>query len=189
MNFHSSRKLIFASAFAAALCASTVRAVTTYVQLAYTPVTTQPSSNGDVELATWAAATITDYNANHNAGPDLPALPALSFKVDQNGPGPAGFTFGTGVSNISLNLTGNTYIIVSWGGSLIDNGTANNLYYIPATDTYDFTAAPNASGGLSSLHIYGGDTPGPGVPDGGASIALLAIGLLGLEGARRKLKL
>jgi hypothetical protein len=189
MKVHLSSKLI-SLCLATALWSTSAHAVSSAIQIAYTPVTTQPDNNGDDTLAAWASGAITTYNNLYNAGPDLPALPALAFKVNPGDPTPVGFTFGFGVTSISLNLTGNTYIILGWGGTDIpnDSGTAINLYYIPTSDTYDFTAQPNASGGLSSIHVYGGGTPGDSVPDAGATIALLSIGLAGIEAARRKLR-
>jgi hypothetical protein len=180
---------------AAAVLAFCSSAQAVAIHIAYTPsIPTQATTNGDAALATWASESIATYNASNN--PDLPALPTTGFKVEQGGAGPAGFTFGSDVESITLGLSANSYLILSFGGSNLNvgNGNAENLYFITSTGFYDFTNEPNASGGLSSIHFFGnpGDLPTPGtgprVPDGGLTIAMLGFGLIGMCVLRRTLK-
>jgi hypothetical protein len=170
------------------ISATEIWAVPMAVQLGYDPVLTQPANNGDATLAAWAAAAINSYNADFNSGPDLPALPAWGFNANQGGAAAAGFSFDRGAKNPSFFLPANSYVILNWGGSNIDNGTLSTLFYIPTTDEYTFTASSNAKGGLSSIHVYGAPPTGPDVPDSGSSLTLVGVALLSLEALRRRLK-
>jgi hypothetical protein len=158
------------------------------IQVAYSPVLTQPTSNGTTQVATWAADAIATFNTAQYAGYPLPSLGVEAFAVTQGGnDGPDGWNFGLGVDSKTLDLTGYTYIVVSWGGSNIpdDKGTADYLYYINGSGSWTFHnanasgdgAAALASGGLSGIRVYGGTSR---VPDGGATVVLLGLGLVGM---------
>jgi hypothetical protein len=175
------------AAFAGALTAGA-----TPLQVAYGPVNTQPSNNGVATLTTWATNAIATYNANNYPGAPLPALGTLQFQITPSGPAngspPAGWPTSFPAStttSITLPLGGFQYIILSWGGSTLpdDNGTADYLYYIGGTSgNFTFTQPDGANGGLSGISVFGTRT----VPDGGATVALLGLGLVGLVAFRRR---
>ena len=163
------------------------------IQVAYSSyVQTQVGENGDSFLKAWADQSVLAYNAASGApGAPLPAIPALTLKVDPNGSSNPGFDFGEGIFSKTLSLIGNTYIIMSWGGSqlTVGNGTADILYYITSSGNYTFTnGSPTiATGGLSSIHVYGGGNNSTTVPDGGASVLMLGTALTLLAVIRRKI--
>lgn len=155
----------------------------TTIQLATTPISTQPATNGDANIKLWVDQTITAYNAL--PGPDLPAAGPQTIKVNQGDVYAFGPTFNGTQQTITLNLSGfvGSYLVLGWGGSTYPNntdGTTEYLYYISdsiGASAATFTNAPQANGGLSAIHIFGG---APSVPDTGSSLALLGLALLGL---------
>ncbi len=165
------------------------------IQVAYGPVNTQPSSNGLPQVTTWATGSIATFNTNAYAGAPLPDLGGFQFESKNDGLGPVGWAFGTGVNSITLDLTGYKYIVLSWGGSQIpdDQGTADYLYYINGTGSWTFYnnkgtgdgTAANAKGGLSGVRVFGTTA----VPDGGLTALLLGLGFLSVAAiARRRQK-
>lgn len=167
------------------------------IQIAYSPVTTQPTNNGDSVVRQWVIDSIATFNLNDYPGAPVPtALGSTTVKVNQGDAiNPLGSAFGTGVNSITLNLTGYQYIVLSWGGSDIpeDRGTADYLYYVNGTGSWTFFNSANgamgdgtaalAKGGLSSITAYGNN-----VPDSGATVGLLGLGLIavGLIARRQK---
>lgn len=165
------------------------------ILIAYTPaIPNQPGDNGFSTLNDWTKLVVNTYNSNN--GTTLPAPPdetakyvpgnAVPFNTPANG------TFDGNTKSITLNVTGLNYILLSWGGGnnigTGGNGTLELLYYINGqTGPWTFSNAP-ATGGLSSIHVYGGTPPNTtGVPDGGSTAVMLALGLVGLAlGVRRR---
>lgn len=163
----------------------------TTIQLATNPISTQPVTNGDANVKIWVDQTITAYNALPL--PDLPAAGPQTIKVNQGDVYAFGPTFNGTQQTITLNLSSfvGGYIVLGWGGSTFPNnrdGTTEYLYYISdsiGASAATFTNAPQASGGLSAIHVFGG---APSVPDAGSSVALLGLGLLGLVAVSRKFR-
>jgi hypothetical protein len=87
-----------------------------------------------------------------------------------------------------VDLTGFCYAVVHYGagpGGTPGGGIAffqitNNLDTFPQTGS-----GPNGFGGISSVDLF---RCIPGVPDGGMTVALLGMALIGIEGLRRKLR-
>ncbi len=173
------------------------------IQVAYSPVLTQTSSDGDSQILAWATASIGTYNSGALPGSPLPGAPlpaigTLTFKVSQGVASGHGLNwdFGPNVFSKTIDLTGFTgYIELSWGGSAlpVGNGTADYLYYVNGVGSWTFYdthsgatgdgSAALANGGLSGVRVYGNFR----VPEGGLTVAFVGLGLLGLFGLRRRL--
>ncbi|MFT3868681.1 MAG: VPDSG-CTERM sorting domain-containing protein [Nibricoccus sp.] len=157
------------------------------IQIAYSPVTTQPANNGDDTVKQWAITSIATFNTMGYPGAPVPTdVGSTTVKVNQGDAiNPLGSAFGSNVYSITLNLTGYQYIVLSWGGSDVpdDRGTADYLYYVNGTGSWTFfnshdgatgDGAPAlASGDVSSITAYGNN-----VPDSGATVGLLGLGLI-----------
>ena len=85
-----------------------------------------------------------------------------------------GFTFNLIASSVVFQQDG--FVLVSGTGTVSGNGYTNR----PAT--WHFSAQDDPSNGVFSF------SGGIEVPDGGATLALLGLGLVGIEGIRRKLR-
>ena len=85
-----------------------------------------------------------------------------------------GFTFNLIASSVVFQQDG--FVLVSGTGTVSGNGYTNR----PAT--WHFSAQDDPSNGVFSF------SGGIEVPDGGATLALLGLALVGIEGIRRKLR-
>ena len=89
-----------------------------------------------------------------------------------------GFTFNLSASNIALQ--NNSFLLVEGTGFIVGNG------FDQTAGTFSFTTQENDVNGRFSFSAAGQATPtSTNVPDGGATIALLGLSLLGLQGARK----
>jgi len=131
------------------------------------------------------AAQIVAYNVAHD--PDLPLLAGLT-KIASQSTAVSSYVQ-AGSDNKILSWTAPTecdfyYIMTKWGKG--QASWEHALWFVPAGDTVTYnpggSGAPN---GLSHVSIWCGDTQH--VPDGGATIALLGMGVLGLGALRRKI--
>jgi len=87
-----------------------------------------------------------------------------------------GFTFDLATSTVVLQNA--SFLLVTGTGTIMGNG-------FDATDgTWSFTAQSPSAGGVFSFSASGDFN---GVPDGGSTVALLGLGLAGVEMIRRKL--
>jgi hypothetical protein len=90
----------------------------------------------------------------------------------------------------AVDVTGFLYAVLHYGkgsGGTGQGGGIVALYLNGQTGSFSFPgsgAGPNGKGGLSSVRLYKGETTD--VPDGGATAALLGLGVLGLTMFRRK---
>ena len=81
------------------------------------------------------------------------------------------------------------YVLTKWGQGQADFDTA--LHFVTAGNTLNYdpkwggSKQPDAPNGLSHIWIWHTE-PGTNVPDGGATAALLGLGILGLAAVRRK---
>ena len=88
-----------------------------------------------------------------------------------------GFTFNLIASTI-ISQMGDGFLAVSGTGTISGNGYATTTGV-----TWNFTVQDDASNGVFSFS--GGSEA---IPDGGPTVALLGLGLAGIEGIRRKLR-
>ena len=89
-----------------------------------------------------------------------------------------GFTFNLSAS--SIELQSNSFLLVEGTGFIVGNG------FDQTAGTFSFSTQENDVNGRFSFSATGIATPqGTNVPDGGATIALLGLSLLGLQGARK----
>ncbi len=187
MKIH--KTLSLAVALMAGLFATTASAVP--ILVSYTAqVPLQPSNNGDATFLTWAQNSVAAYNVAFSAS--LPSVSAQTIKLSQGDANPYGQVFGSSTTSITLNVTGMSYLALSWGGSSLPagNGNADILYYINGTTgNVTFSNTGFATGGLSSVHVYDFRTPPPnttGVPDGGSAVLMFGLSLAGLAFARSR---
>jgi len=157
------------------------------------------SSGANLPTATLAGAVQTDIVVP--VAPSSPALPAVSAFTSPPpatviSPFLAGFGFGgptpppaaptpppaplapPPVLEISLNVTGWQYLVLKWGD-------VNHHFYVgdsSGVQTFKGTAP------LSSYSTYFAALPPESVPEGGASLALLAGGLFSLGALRRRFR-
>ncbi|MEO8438862.1 MAG: VPDSG-CTERM sorting domain-containing protein [Spartobacteria bacterium] len=89
-----------------------------------------------------------------------------------------GFTFD--LSSATVVLQNASFLLISGTGTVSGNG------FDPTDGSWSFTSqSPSANGVFS----FSGGAAANGVPDGGTTLALLSIALVGIEIARRKLVL
>ncbi len=89
-----------------------------------------------------------------------------------------GFTFNLSASSITLQNT--NFLLVEGTGFIVGNG------FDQTAGTFSFSTQENDVNGRFSFSASGVATPqSTSVPDGGATIALLGLSLLGLQGARK----
>ena len=112
---------------------------------------------------------------NNNVPGDLPdPTTTLIDRPDLNGVGPV------------IPVEAGDYLVLHYGGSKGGGGVV--ALYFDAAGTYDIPdngAGPNGTGGVSSARLWDHGTTR--VPDGGTSVVLLGLALVGLEGVRRGL--
>ncbi len=97
---------------------------------------------------------------------------------------PLWFTM-SGAPSSSFNLTSITFINENVGNSLTLTGlgVASVAGFDPTVGTWSFTAT---QGKVGTTAVFGWDSINtPRVPDGGATLALLGVSVLGLGGVRR----
>jgi len=88
-----------------------------------------------------------------------------------------GFTFDLASSTVVLQDS--DFLIISGTGTVSGNG------FEPTTMTWNFTSQSPDANGVFSFSASG--NAGGGVPDGGTTVALLGVALIGLEFLRRKI--
>jgi hypothetical protein len=92
-----------------------------------------------------------------------------------------GATQGIAPSGTSINITGYSYLLAKYGT------TAHVWYVAGLTGTQSIPLnEPSSLGGQGQSH-YSVYNPGTSVPDGGATVALLGLGLAALAMVRRKI--
>lgn len=142
---------------------------------------------GDGTVQTEINDAITAWNAAYD--PDLPTTgigATPNFKATNA-------DFGSNLLSINLTLGDYNYVFLHWGGPDVDASYANpQLYYIGADSGVTTFSAPwntapdpDKQYGLSFYSFY--SPRGTGVPDGGATLALLGAGMLGVVALRRRL--
>ena len=87
------------------------------------------------------------------------------------------------VGGFSFDLASAVKTVMGSGFSVNATGTLKGAGYDPTPGTFYFTSQPGSASGYFST-----SASSSAVPEGGAAIALLGLALLGLEGARRRLK-
>ncbi len=124
---------------------------------------------------------VTGYNSVPGALAPLPT-PVLT---GDNTSGTANDSFALG------GLATYDYAVLHYGaGPGGTSGGGVEVYYLDGASSFTFPAngtGPNGNGGFSSIVLYGPDPQGT-VPDGGATVGLLGLGLTGLSLIRRKMK-
>lgn len=116
--------------------------------------------------------------------PDDPVTMATPWIFHPSTPTPAfwsvgGFTFDLDTSTIVLQTS--KFLLVTGTGTVMGNG------FDPTEGTFSFSTQSPGAG--KSVFSFSASSDSQGVPDHGATVALLGISLLGLEIFRRKLGL
>ena len=89
-----------------------------------------------------------------------------------------GFTFNLSASSIALQ--NNSFLLVEGSGFIVGNG------FDQTEGSFTFSTQENDVNGRFSFSAAGQANPqSTNVPDGGATIALLGLSILGLQGARK----
>ncbi len=141
-----------------------------------------PAKNEDASVA----AQIVAYNVAH--APDLPLLGGLTKIVEQDDSLSKYVQTGSGGKILSWTAPTDCdfyYIMTKWGQGQADWDHA--LHYVLAGESIIMYNPGGSSdpNGLSHVSIWCGE--GVHTPDGGASLALLGMGLIGLGALKRKL--
>jgi len=143
---------------------------------------------------------------NGNVNPDLPNVLVnnvgqFTYEKDnasQNGDEIAGLTVVQNGANYTITLTGitPTYLLLAPGAQ---GGLQGFYFYIPqaayVNNSYVLNFTTPMQNGWSHIAIWTGDSPNPPppppppppVPDGGATMVLLGMAMVGLEGLRRRM--
>lgn len=87
------------------------------------------------------------------------------------------------VGGFSFDLTSAVKSIAGNGFTVDATGTLKGSGYDPTPGTFSFSSQGNSVSGFFSA-----SADSTAIPEGGAAIALLGLSLLGLEGARRRMK-
>jgi hypothetical protein len=151
-----------------------------------------PKNAGDATLAAWLSSVVKDYNTDNGTSYPLPG--SLSYKLNNDGTwiGAAppdlseypSFGKGKDILSITLPVDDYDYLVLHWG-----HGGWQAFYLGSASPGSEETFTFDAPGkyGLSSYAYYNPTTP-IGVPDGGATVGLLGLGLCAIWIVQRKLK-
>lgn len=141
------------------------------------------AGNNETVIRGWLDGEILSY-FNHNQI-QLPAPTPFTEKWE-----------GGGVPS-SIDVLAGDYLVLHYGtgtGGVPGTGGGLLALYFAGNESFSVPAngplGPNGLGGISTVWLFdhtGGGEPGPGVPDGGATLALLGAALTGLGFARRKL--
>ena len=171
-------------------CALAISAQATVIKLPTLDLNNFPSY-GDENVGIQVNNAINVYNAVFLASlPDYGVGSTPDFKADNS-------VFGTNLLSIDLTLGSYNYVFLHWGGPDIDESYKNpELYYIGSdTGTYTFVAPwntapdPDKQYGLSFYSFYSEVPPTSNVPDGGSTVALLGLGMIGMTVIGRRVKL
>ena len=165
-----------------ALCVQQAQAVpiTGVITFAGGVTLDQPSVNTATQVTSWVDPTVESASGSYagfvHIGDAVTFTPTWSFtsgpialfwQVD-------GFTFSLIASNIVFQGSG--FLNVYGTGTITGHG------FDPTFGTWNFTVQDDPSNGVFSF-----SGASEAIPDGGATVALLGLGLAGIEGIRRKL--
>ena len=169
-----------------ALCVQQAQAV---------PITGAITFAGGVELNQPSVNSATQVTGWLDENGDMPTVQSASGSFagldGQTATFAFPWTFGSGqaafwtVGGFTFNLIASTIISQMGDGFLAVSGTgtiSGNGYATTTGVTWNFTVQDDASNGVFSFS--GGSEA---IPDSGATVALLGLGLAGIEGIRRKL--
>jgi hypothetical protein len=170
-------KLSLAAVAAALLAASaTTHAVLIRLDTApyIYPTTTvpgEPENQGVGTIRSWLQALVDEYNADND--PDLPAV--------QNGPA-VDYKAPSGITTVVIPVAGYTYLTIHWGGKR--SSDHSQAWYLGGDLTTLELVSPTGKG-LSGYRLWN-PVPVTRVPDGGSTLTLLGITLLGVGAWARR---
>ncbi|MBA3833760.1 MAG: hypothetical protein H0X34_18075 [Chthoniobacterales bacterium] len=121
-----------------------------------------------------------DFASFVNVGDAVTMATTYTFVPSTPTPGlwsVGGFTFD--LANSVVELQNSNFLLITGSGTISGNG------FDATPGMWSFTSQSPAAGGIFSFSAV---TSGTGVPEGGATVALLGLGFCGIELARRKLK-
>ena len=129
-----------------------------------TSIPGNPSNQGQGTVRDWLQDLVNAYNAANNPDlPDVDSQPAFEYEEKQKD-----------VRSLEISVAGYTYLTVHWGGKKKTDHT--QAWYLGGTlDTFELVSPTGK--GLSGYRLW---NEVPRVPDGGSTLALLGLGLLGL---------
>lgn len=183
MNYRSVRHLILAGIAGFLFCSLSAKALPIRLDTApyISPATSipgNPANQGAGTVQAWLQSLITAYNAVNE--PDLPALsatPAVDFSASGN------------ITELTINVLGYQYLTVHWGGPQKNpNNDHTQAWYLGGTLEQFQLVAPVFRGkpyGLSGYRLWN-EVPVTRVPEGGSTLTLLGLALLGLWAAARR---
>ncbi len=133
--------------------------------------------NQNVTILEWLKGEILSYNNHVQPTPLLPDPTETLTKLENlNGVGP------------TVNVAAGDYLVLHYGvgtDGVPSSGGGLVALYFPNDEVYqvpNLGSGPNGFGGISFVDVWD-----HGVPDGGLTLALLGLGLIGISGLRRKL--
>lgn len=135
-----------------------------------TTVPGEPDDQGAGTVRDWLQALVDKYNAVND--PDLPAV--------QNPPPAVDYTAPSGITTVVIPVAGYTYLTIHWGGP--QQTTDHSWAYYVAGET---TVQLSYRYGLSGYRLWN-PVPVTRVPDGGSTLTLLGIALLGVGAWTRR---
>jgi len=136
-----------------------------------TAVPGNPANQGEGTVRDWLQALINAYNAVND--PDLPAV--------QNGPA-VDYTAPSGITTVVIPVAGYTYLTIHWGGK--KSSDHSQAWYLGGDLTTLELVSPTGKG-LSGYRLWN-PVPVTRVPDGGSTLTLLGIALLGVGAWTRR---
>jgi hypothetical protein len=137
-----------------------------------TTVPGNPPNQGDGTVKNWLQALINAYNAVND--PDLPAVqnaPAVSYEETQSK-----------ITKVEIPVAGYTYLTIHWGGKM--SSDHSQAWYLGGDLTTLELVSPTGKG-LSGYRLWN-PVPVTRVPDGGSTLTLLGIALLGVGAWARR---
>ncbi len=110
---------------------------------------------------------------------NVPAAPLPAYDGNSTG------QVGAAATSLSIDVTGWTYLLVKWASNDYFYYVGDLTGVVTVNNDVQFNPGNGRPQNASHYRLFN-DDPGTRVPDGGTTVALLGLGMLGVAAARRR---